>query len=151
MDTVPMTFDRAPETRWNNRESVFVQFDVARSRPHPGSNPNLLKTTTKLKHSSAIGPACTEPFHSRQRFSQAGLAEAHAYHHTAPRLALRIESANATSFDPRSSFMKAGTFSGLFRGRILFQTLPKLVLGQAGLPVDIPAALHRAGATFALR
>ena len=98
MDTVPMTFDRAPETRWNNRESVFVQFDVARSRPHPGSNPNLLKTTTKLKHSSALGPACTEPFHSRQRFSQAGLAEAHAYHHTAPRLALRIESANATSF-----------------------------------------------------
>src|ERR1019366_84397 len=60
-------------------------------------NPNLLKTTTKLKQSSAIGPACTDPFHSRQRFSQAGLAEAHAYHHTAPRVALRIESANATS------------------------------------------------------
>ena len=114
MDTVPMTFDRAPETRWNNRESVFVQFDVARSRPHPGSNPALLKTTTKLKQSSAIGPACTEPFHSRQRFSQAGLAEAHAYHHTAPRLALRIESANATSLDPRSSFMKAGDVFGSF-------------------------------------
>src|SRR5664279_5351234 len=102
-----MTFDRAPETRWEwNRDSVLVQFDVARSRPHHGSKPNLLKTTTKLKHSSAIGPACTEPFHSRQRFSQAGLAEAHAYHHTAPRLGLRIEPKSA---QPLSGCPKALT------------------------------------------